>query len=72
MRACVCMCVCVCVFVFSRVNQGYLVQVANLSSEEVRMIGDLLNMDSLMPLALTEILYEQAAINDHLESVSAQ
>ena len=67
-----CECVCACVFVFSRVNQGYLVQVANLSSEEVRMIGDLLNLDSLMSLALTEILYEQAAINDHLESVSAQ
>ena len=61
------MCVCVCVCVI----QGYLVQVANLSSEEVRMIGDLLNENSWMYTALTEMLYEQANLNDNNESVSA-
>ena len=54
-----------------RVIQGYLVQVANLSSEEVRMIGDLLNENSMMYTALTEMLYDQADVNDHTESVSA-
>ena len=55
----------------ARVIQGYLVQVANLSSEEVRMIGDLLNENSWMYTALTEMLYEQANLNDNNESVSA-
>ena len=56
----------------ARVIQGYLVQVANLSSEEVRMIGDLLNENSLMYTALTEMLYDQSDISDQTESVSAQ
>ncbi|KAJ3585685.1 hypothetical protein NHX12_014404, partial [Muraenolepis orangiensis] len=45
--------------------QGYLEQVANLTSEELRMIGDLLNENSLMYTALTEMLYDQADINDY-------
>ena len=53
------------------VIQGYLVQVANLSSEELRMIGDLLNENSWMYTALTEMLYEHADLNDNTESVSA-
>ena len=57
------------VFVCVRVSQGYLVQVAKMSSEEVRMIGDLLNVSSLMYTALTEMLYDQADINDQTESV---
>ncbi|XP_059933283.1 L-amino-acid oxidase-like isoform X1 [Gadus macrocephalus] len=47
--------------------QGYLEQVANLNSEEVKMIGDLLNENGWMYTALTEMLYEQAAINDHTD-----
>uniref|UniRef100_A0A8C5BD16 Amine oxidase n=1 Tax=Gadus morhua TaxID=8049 RepID=A0A8C5BD16_GADMO len=47
--------------------KGYFVQVANLSSEEVRMIGDLLNENSWMYLALTEMLYELADISDQTE-----
>ncbi|KAJ3586618.1 hypothetical protein NHX12_013014, partial [Muraenolepis orangiensis] len=45
--------------------QEYLEQVANLTSEELRMIGDLLNENSLMYTALTEMIYEQADINDY-------
>ena len=56
---------CVCVI------QGYLVQVANLSYEGLRMIGDLLNENSWMYTALTDMLYEQANLNDNTESVSA-
>lgn len=37
----------------------------NLSSEAVRMIGDLLNEQSLMYTALTEMLYDQSDINDN-------
>ena len=59
------------VFVCVRVSQGYLVQVAKMSSEEVRMIGDLLNENSLMYTALTEMLYDQADINDDTKSVPA-
>ena len=58
--------ICACVI------QGYLVQVANLSSEEVRMIGDLLNENSWMYTALTEMLYEQANLNDNTESVTTK
>ncbi|KAJ3585128.1 hypothetical protein NHX12_013850 [Muraenolepis orangiensis] len=43
----------------------YLEQVANLTSEELRMIGDLLNENSLMYTALTEMIYDQADINDY-------
>ncbi|CAL8235692.1 unnamed protein product [Arctogadus glacialis] len=46
---------------------GYLVQVAKLSPEEMRMIGDLLNENSLMYTALTEMLYDQSDINDDTE-----
>lgn len=53
------------------VVQGYLVEVAKLSSDEMRMIGDLLNENSLMYTALTEMLYDQADINDDVQSVLA-
>ncbi|XP_030193995.1 L-amino-acid oxidase-like isoform X1 [Gadus morhua] len=60
-----------CAATFKKYDQysvkGYLVQVANLSSEEVRMIGDLLNENSWMYTALTEMLYEQANLNDNTE-----
>uniref|UniRef100_A0A665T6H2 Amine oxidase n=1 Tax=Echeneis naucrates TaxID=173247 RepID=A0A665T6H2_ECHNA len=45
----------------------YLEEEGGLSSEAVRMIGDLLNEQSLMYTALTEMLYEQANINDNTE-----
>ncbi|TDG99386.1 hypothetical protein EPR50_G00193790 [Perca flavescens] len=44
--------------------KDYLVQEGNLSSEAIRMIGDLLNQQSLMYTALTEMVYEQSNIND--------
>ncbi|XP_030193689.1 L-amino-acid oxidase-like isoform X3 [Gadus morhua] len=47
--------------------QGYLEEVANLSSEEVRMIGDLLNENCMMYTGLTEMLYDQADVNDHTD-----
>uniref|UniRef100_A0A665TQ86 Amine oxidase n=1 Tax=Echeneis naucrates TaxID=173247 RepID=A0A665TQ86_ECHNA len=46
--------------------QSYWIRKAN-GSEAVRMIGDLLNEQSLMYTALTEMLYEQANINDNTE-----
>ncbi|XP_029931417.1 L-amino-acid oxidase-like [Myripristis murdjan] len=42
----------------------YLVEEAGLSREAVRMIGDLLNENSLMYTALSEMIYEQSAISD--------
>ncbi|KAJ3585191.1 hypothetical protein NHX12_013912, partial [Muraenolepis orangiensis] len=47
---------------FSSVHNQYTVQL--LVAEELRMIGDLLNENSLMYTALTEMIYEQADIND--------
>ncbi|XP_039677558.1 L-amino-acid oxidase-like isoform X2 [Perca fluviatilis] len=44
--------------------KDYLVQEGHLSSEAIRMIGDLLNQQSLMHTALTEMVYEQSNIND--------
>ncbi|XP_034021025.1 L-amino-acid oxidase-like [Thalassophryne amazonica] len=43
----------------------YLKQEGGVSDEAIRMIGDLLNEQSFMYTALTEMLYEQADINDH-------
>ncbi|KAK2809552.1 hypothetical protein Q5P01_000508 [Channa striata] len=45
----------------------YLKEEGGLSSEAVRMIGDLLNERSLMHTALSEALYDQADINDNVE-----
>ncbi|XP_038587823.1 L-amino-acid oxidase-like isoform X2 [Micropterus salmoides] len=44
----------------------YLKEVGNLSSEAVRMIGDLLNEHSLMYTALTEMIYDQSDVNDNV------
>nr|BAG72078.1 skin mucus antibacterial L-amino acid oxidase [Myoxocephalus polyacanthocephalus] len=43
--------------------KDYLVE-EGLSSEAVRMIGDLLNEQSLMYTALSEMIYDQADVND--------
>ncbi|KAM4536254.1 L-amino-acid oxidase-like [Odontesthes bonariensis] len=43
---------------------GYLQQQTSLSSEAIRMMGDLLNQDSLMSLALSEMIYTESDIND--------
>ncbi|KAK5875447.1 hypothetical protein CesoFtcFv8_026530 [Champsocephalus esox] len=43
----------------------YLKAEGGLSPEAIRMIGDLLNQQSLMYLALTEIIYDQSDINDN-------
>ncbi|XP_054457510.1 L-amino-acid oxidase-like [Anoplopoma fimbria] len=45
----------------------YLKEEGGLSSEAVRMIGDLLNEQSLMYTALTEMIYDQADINDDVK-----
>lgn len=42
----------------------YLKEVGNLSDEAIRMIGDLLNEQSLMYTALTEMLYDQSDVNN--------
>ncbi|AWO97275.1 skin mucus antibacterial l-amino acid oxidase-like [Scophthalmus maximus] len=42
----------------------YLKEEAGLSSEAVRMIGDLLNEQSLMYTALSEMIYDQSDISD--------
>ncbi|XP_075948266.1 L-amino-acid oxidase-like [Anarhichas minor] len=47
--------------------KDYLREEGGLSSEAVRMIGDLLNEQSLMYTALTEMIYDQADINDDLK-----
>ncbi|XP_034757125.1 L-amino-acid oxidase-like [Etheostoma cragini] len=43
----------------------YLKEEGNLSSEAIRMIGDLLNEKSLMYTALTEMIYDQSDIRDN-------
>ncbi|XP_035850175.1 L-amino-acid oxidase-like [Sander lucioperca] len=43
----------------------YLKEEGDLSSEAIRMIGDLLNEESLMYTALTEMIYDQTDINDN-------
>nr|P86810.2 RecName: Full=L-amino-acid oxidase; AltName: Full=Antiparasitic protein; Short=APP; AltName: Full=Serum L-amino-acid oxidase; Short=SR-LAAO; Flags: Precursor [Siganus canaliculatus]ADW77183.1 serum L-amino acid oxidase [Siganus canaliculatus] len=45
----------------------YLKEVAGLSSEALRMIGDLLNEQSLMYTALSEMIYDQADVNDNVQ-----
>ncbi|XP_070711266.1 L-amino-acid oxidase-like [Pempheris klunzingeri] len=45
--------------------EEYLKEEGDLSSEAVRMIGDLLNEQSLMYLALTEMIYIQSDVNDN-------
>ncbi|XP_049423744.1 L-amino-acid oxidase-like [Epinephelus fuscoguttatus] len=47
--------------------QDFLKEQSTLSSEAVRMIGDLLNEQSLMHIALTEMIYEKSNINDNTE-----
>ncbi|XP_041841771.1 L-amino-acid oxidase-like [Melanotaenia boesemani] len=42
----------------------YLEEESNLSQEAIRLMGDMLNEDSLMPLALTEMIYLENDIND--------
>ncbi|XP_028251431.1 L-amino-acid oxidase-like [Parambassis ranga] len=42
----------------------YLKEVAGLSSEAMRMVGELLNEQSLMYTALTEMIYDQSDVND--------
>lgn len=46
------------------VSQEYLKEEGGLSPEAVRMIGDLLNEQSLMHLALTEMIYIQSDVSD--------
>ncbi|KAM4713884.1 L-amino-acid oxidase-like [Anableps anableps] len=44
--------------------KGYLKEEGGLSTEAIRMIGDLLNQNSLMYLALTEMVYSNSLISD--------
>lgn len=46
------------------VSQEYLKEEGGLSAEAVRMIGDLLNEQSLMHLALTEMIYIESDVSD--------
>ncbi|XP_071375646.1 L-amino-acid oxidase [Centroberyx affinis] len=45
----------------------YLVKEGNLSREALRMIGDILNENSLFYMSLTEMLYIQSDISDNIE-----
>lgn len=45
-------------------SQEYLKEEGGVSQEGVRMIGDLLNEQSLMHLALTEMIYIQSDVSD--------
>ncbi|XP_076144939.1 L-amino-acid oxidase-like [Alosa pseudoharengus] len=47
--------------------KGYLEEESGLSSEAIRMIGDLLNEQSLMYTALTEMIYDQSDIGDDVK-----
>lgn len=46
--------------------QAYLIKEGNLSTEAVRMIGELWNEQSMMYTALTEFLYDISDINDNI------
>ncbi|XP_069031695.1 L-amino-acid oxidase-like [Embiotoca jacksoni] len=46
--------------------QEYLREEGGLSAGAVRMIGDLLNEQSLMHLALTEMIYDQSDVSDSI------
>lgn len=47
--------------------QEYLVKEANVSRGALRMIGDILNENSLFYMSLIEMLYIQSDINDKTE-----
>ncbi|XP_074479432.1 L-amino-acid oxidase-like [Sebastes fasciatus] len=47
--------------------EEYLKEEGGLSSEAVRMLGDLLNQQSLMYTALSEMIYDQTDINDDVK-----
>lgn len=49
------------------VRQEYLVKEGNLSRGALRMIGDILNENSLFYMSLVEMLYIQSDINDKTE-----
>lgn len=49
------------------VSQEYLVKEANLSRGALRMVGDILNENSLFYISLLEMLYMQLDINDKTE-----
>lgn len=49
------------------VRQEYLVKEGNLSRGALRMVGDLLNENSLFYLSLVEMLYIHSDINDQNE-----
>ncbi|KAF6720739.1 L-amino-acid oxidase [Oryzias melastigma] len=49
--------------------KDYLIQEAKLDSETIRMLGDLLNQDALMSLALSEMIYTENDISDDVTYV---
>lgn len=49
------------------VSQEYLVKEANMSRGALRMVGDILNENSLFYISLLEMLYMQLDINDKTE-----
>ena len=46
-------------------SQDYLKTEGNLSAEAVRMIGDMLNIDAIIALALTEMMFFNNNVNDN-------
>lgn len=49
------------------IQQEYLKEEGGLSSEALRMVGDLLNEQSLMYTALIEMIYDQTDISDSIK-----
>lgn len=48
-------------------TQEYLVKEGNLSRGALRMIGDILNENSLFYASLIEMIYMQSDISDNIE-----
>lgn len=47
-------------------HQEYLTEEGGLSPEAIRMIGELLNEQSMMYTALSEMIYDQTDISDNV------
>lgn len=59
--------VCKCLEQIIFCEQDYLEESCCLSSEAVRMLGDLLNQDSIMSKALTEMIYLENDVSDNVK-----
>lgn len=49
------------------VPQEYFIKEAKLDTETIRMLGDVLNEDALMSLALSEMIYLENDVGDKVK-----